>query len=153
MARIETKAEMLEFAIYREIEACNFFLALAGKVDKPHIRELLEELADEELEHKAKLELEIMKTGKTVPAEQDSFKPLAVDDYVQTDNPSLLDVDYKDVLLMCIEKENASFRTYVNIMAKIDDKPLQDMLMAMAEEEIKHKLRFEAEYDALFKDA
>jgi rubrerythrin len=153
MAATDIKVDMLKLGIHRETEARKFFLTLANMVDKPHIRRLLEELADEELEHKAKLELEIIKTGRTIPQEDESFESLSTSDDILTDNPFPLGIDYKEVLLMCIEKEDTSFRTYVKMMANIDDKPLQEVLMALAEEEIKHKLRFEAEYEALFKDA
>ena len=55
------------------------------------------------------------------------------------------------MLLLAIEKEDASFRTYVNLVANAGDEQTQELLLALAEEEVKHKLRFETEYDILLK--
>lgn len=50
-----------------------------------------------------------------------------------------------------MEKEEASFRTYVNLVVNARDVQTQELLLALAEEEVKHKLRFETEYDLLLK--
>ena len=50
-----------------------------------------------------------------------------------------------------MEKEEAAFRTYVNMVAEARDEQTQELLLALAEEEVKHKLRFETEYDILLK--
>ncbi len=62
--------ELLELAIHREVEAYHFYMALAEQVDDPEMREVLQDFAREELEHKEKLELEVLKTGKTMPQDQ-----------------------------------------------------------------------------------
>ena len=66
MEQMETDDEILELAISREIEAHDLFLELAERVREPQIQSLLRELAQEELEHKHKLELEIIKSGRVV---------------------------------------------------------------------------------------
>ena len=50
-----------------------------------------------------------------------------------------------------MEKEEASFRTYVNLVGQSQDEQSREVLLALAEEEVKHKLRFEAEYDMLLR--
>ena len=50
-----------------------------------------------------------------------------------------------------MEKDEASFRTYVNLVANAGDEQTQELLLALAEEEVRHKLRFETEYDVLLK--
>jgi len=149
MSKTGADPELLEFAIAREIEANRFFLALAERVDNPQIRKVFEELAEEELEHKAKLELEIIKTGRTIPAVNSKIIP--EHDYIISKDNSLLNMDYKDVLRLGIEKEEASFRTYVSLLATVHDQESREVLLALAEEEVKHKLRFETEYDLLLK--
>jgi rubrerythrin len=141
--------EVLELAITKEIEAYNFYLALADRVEDRQIRKAFKDLAKEELEHKAKLELEVMKTGRTVAVERKPLRPER--DYILSDNESPLDMDYKDMLLLGIEKEEAAFRTYVNLVASVLDEESREVLLAIAEEEVKHKLRFETEYDLLLK--
>ena len=141
--------EIMKIAIAKEVEAYNFYMALANRVADQHIREAFEELAKEELEHKAKLELEVMKTGKTIAVEQNPVRPDR--SYIVSNDPSPLDMDYKDMLMLAMEKEEAAFRTYVNLAASIQDEKSREVLFALAQEEVKHKLRFQAEYDILLK--
>ena len=149
MGKVKSDEEILEFAIFREIEAQNFFLALADRVKDQQMRQVFEDLAAEELEHKAKLELEIIKTGKTVSIEQKPPRPAS--DYIISDDPSQLDIDYKDALLLGMEKEEASFRTYINLIPSVQNEQSREVLLALAEEEVRHKLRFETEYNMLLK--
>ncbi len=149
MSKVNSDMEILEFAISKEEEAHHFYLALARRVDNQSIRNVLEHLAGEELEHKERLELEMMKLGRTVTAEQRPPRPDG--DYILSDSPSPLDMDYKDVLLLGMEKEEAAFRTYVHLVANVHDEESREVLLALAEEEVKHKLRFETEYNELFK--
>ena len=141
--------EILEFAIAREIEANRFYLALAERVANPEIRKVFEDLAAEELEHKAKLELEVMKTGKVLSTEGRVTIP--EHEYIVSDSKLALDMDYKDMLMLGMEKEEASFRTYVNLVGQAQDEQSREVLLALAEEEVKHKMRFEIEYEMLLK--
>lgn len=149
MGRVNPDGEILEFAIAREIEANRFYLALAKRVESPEMRRVLEDFAKEELEHKEKLELEVMKLGKVVPAVERVTIP--EHEYIVSNVDSMLDMDYKDILMLAIEKEEASFRTYVNLVAQAKDEESREALLAIAEEEVKHKIRFEIEYDLLLK--
>jgi rubrerythrin len=149
MAKPDRNENTLQFAIAKEIEAYNFFLALADRVADQRIREEFEALAQEELEHKAKLELEVMKLGKTIKVEENPARPER--SYIISNDPSPLDMDYKDMLMLGMEKEEAAFRTYVNLAASANDEKSREVLLAIAEEEVRHKLRFQTEYDILLK--
>ncbi len=148
MADFVPNEEILELAITREEIANRLFLELAARARNPEIRKVFEELADEELEHKAKLELEILKTGKVM---KESQKPLFREQIDKGEPDSWVDMDYKDMLLLGIQKEDAAFRFYVKLAANARDEDSYETLMALAEQEIKHKLRFEMEYDKLLK--
>lgn len=149
MTKVNPDDEILEFAIAREVEAYHFYMALGSRVESEEIRKVFEDLAKEELEHKAKLELEVMKTGKVLPVPEKVTIP--EHDYIVSDDQSLLDMDYKDILLLGMEKEEASFRTYVNLVPNVHDEESREVLLAIAEEEVKHKMRFETEYDLLLR--
>ncbi|MFA5292612.1 MAG: ferritin family protein [Phycisphaerae bacterium] len=151
MAQTEPDSEIFEFAIFREIAAYHFYMALAKVVSDPQMRKVLEDFAKEELGHKEQLELEILKMGKVLPAEEDSFVPSEADSIPDAD--SLGSMDYRDILLLAIEKEEASFRTYVDLLPHVTDPKSKEVLLAIAEEEVKHKLRFEIEYSMLTKKA
>jgi rubrerythrin len=151
MAKVSPNEDLLEFAIAREVEAYHFYMALAKRVDSEQMRAVFEDLAKEELEHKAKLELEVMKTGRVVPSAERVAIP--EHEYIVSDADSLLDMDYKDMLLLGMEKEEAAFRTYVNLVPTARDEESREVLFALAQEEVKHKLRFETEYNMLLKES
>ena len=151
MSKVSSTMEVLEFAIAKEAEAYHFYMALADRVDNRGMTRVLEEMAEEELEHKRKLELEIMKLGRAVSTENKEGRPAK--DYILADKSVVLDMDYKDVLLLAIEKEDSAFRIYVNLVGTIEDEQSQEVLLSLAQEEVGHKLRFQAEYDALLKEA
>ena len=149
MAEPENVEEILQLAIDKEVEAYNFYMAVANAVTDQRVRVAFEELAKEELEHKAKLELEVMKLGQTIAVEQNPARPER--NYIVSNDPSPLDMDYKDILMLGMAKEEAAFRTYVKLAANVHDKKSQEVLLTLAEEEVKHKLRFQTEYDILLK--
>jgi len=146
MKDVNAYEEMIEFAIAREIEAYNFYMALSERTKDPRISRVFEELAGEELEHQAKLELELMKVGRVVTEPKQLIDE---HEYILSGDKSQLDMDYKDVLLLAMEKEEAAFRTYVSLIPHADSEESSEVLLAIAQEEVKHKLRFETEYDLL----
>ena len=150
MGKVNSDQEILEFAISREVEAYHFLMALAGRVEDPRMRQVFEDLAAEELEHKAKLEFEILKTGKTL-TEQQIPPGRPESDYIISDSDLPLDIDYNDMLLLAIEKENAAFRLFVKLISTVQDEKSREVLLALAEEEVRHKIRFQNEYDMLNK--
>lgn len=149
MDRIKPDTEVLELAISREIEARNFYLALAERLDNPALSKMLENLADEETEHRTKLEMELIKNGIVVDT-ADRGKSFKLSNYVLT-NDAQINLNLKDILDMCIQKEDASFRFYIDMLPQAQDKSSKETLLAIIEDEIKHKSRFQSEYDKLFK--
>jgi rubrerythrin len=149
MEDFKTDEEILKFAIDREVQANQFFVALAERMAEPQMRQVFESFAEEELEHKAKLELEMMKIGKVVPtnAHADEFRtvePMAGVEFG-------LSVSYKDALTMAIDKEKVSFRLYADLIPMVGNEESREVLLSLAEEEAKHKARFEIEYDMAVK--
>lgn len=151
MSTVNSDLEILEYAISREIEAYHFFMALAARTESEKIQKMFEELANEELEHKAKLELEIMKSGKTVSTELPPPRP--ENEYIFSQDATQLDIDYEDLLMLCIEKEDSSYKIFVKLAANIHNEDARETLIRLAEEEVKHKARFEREYDKLSKES
>ena len=141
-------AEILELAIAREEDANKFFLIMASRAARPEMRRVFEELAAEELEHKAKLELEVMKSGRVVKSTDKA--EIKADNNPETAIPKL-DMDYKHMLLLGMQKEESSFRLYVDLAARVSSEEAYETLVALAEEEVKHKMRFEMEYENLLK--
>jgi len=46
-----------------------------------------------------------------------------------------------------MNKEKAAFRLYTSLSERAEDAALKELFAALAQEESKHKLRFEVEYD------
>ena len=128
---------ILDFAIEREQEAVDFYTNLASTVKKPEMKEVFEHFAHEEKGHKDKL-LGI-KRGKTI-------QDLKISDYV-VDVEASPDMDYQQALILAMKKEKAAFRLYTNLASMVDDPNLSMVFQSLAQEEAKHKLRFEIEYD------
>jgi rubrerythrin len=149
MAEFETVEEILELAVAREEDAHIFLMALAARMVNPEMRKVFEELAAEELEHKARLELEIIKTGRVVTESRKKLYSEA-NDYAE-DVGSEIDMDYKDLLTMAMQKEESSFRLYVDLASRVVNEDAYETLLALAEEEVRHKMRFEMEYNNILR--
>ena len=57
------------------------------------------------------------------------------------------DMDYQQALIMAMKKEKAAFRLYSDLADRVADGALRTLFLGLAQEEAKHKLRFEVEYD------
>lgn len=149
MEEFESDDEILEYAIHRESVAHRFYIDLAEEMENAAMRQLFENFAREELRHKGRLELEIMKRGLVVAG------AVKADDLDETD--VMLDVapelgiDYKNALILAMNRETKSFRLYVELAAMAEDKGSRETLLLLAEEEAGHKLRFEIEYNVAIK--
>ena len=56
-------------------------------------------------------------------------------------------MDYQEALVVAMKKEKKAFKMYIDLAGATDDTNLQTVFMSLAQEEAKHKLRFEIEYD------
>jgi rubrerythrin len=143
MRRFSSVDEILNFAIEREVEANEFYAQLAGQMESPAMRKVFEAFAIEELGHKMKLEA--VKAGE-FEFKEEQVQSLEITDYVVEGEPKP-DMSYADALVLAMKKEKAAYRLYVDLAATAEAEELTDMFLALAQEEAKHKLRFEIEYD------
>jgi rubrerythrin len=136
--------EILDFAIGKEEEAVQLYTGLARQTEKSWMRQVFEEFASEERGHKAKLQA--IKQGKLLLPAAEKIMDLKIGDYL-TDVEASPALDYQDALVLAMKEEKAAFRLYSELAAATDDETLRATLLALAQEEAKHKLRFEIEYD------
>jgi rubrerythrin len=144
MAQWNSTEEILDFAIQNEEKAAEFYTDLAAKMEAAPMSEVFETFAREEQGHKARL-LRVKETGKMEPASQ-AVRDLKIGDYLVEGEPGP-DMDYQDALILAMKKEKAAFKLYTDLAAAAPDEDLRRMLLSLAQEEAKHKLRFEVEYD------
>jgi rubrerythrin len=139
--------EIIDFAIEREQEAVEFYTDLSGKMEQPSMRQVFLDFAEEEKRHKTKLEG--IKDGKLLAPAEKKVKDLKIADYL-VDVDAEKSLDYQQALILAMKKEKVAFKLYSNLAAATDDDNLRSTLLSLAQEEAKHKLRFELEYDEHF---
>lgn len=142
-----TVGEILETAKSFEKAAELFYTDLIPKVSKP-IRELVEELADEEKEHFALFD-NLMKQPDAEKFFSESIKVPESDhmfsDYVQT--PKLgKNPDDQAVLQYAMGREHAAAEHYGELAQTAPEGPIKDLFVYLADEELRHKGELEKRY-------
>jgi len=136
--------DALDFAIEREQAASDFYAELAGKMERPEMKQVFEQFSKEELGHKAKLTA--VKEGKMFVAADRKVMDLKIADYL-VEVEVTGDMDYRTALTLAMKREKAAFKLYTDMAAAAPDEGLRALFAGLAQEEAKHKLRFEVEYD------
>ena len=136
--------EVLDFAIGQEQQAFQFYTDLSARMDRPWMSEIFKGFAQEELGHKRKLE--DIKIGKKLLPSQSKVLDLKIGDYLIDVEPTE-EMDYQQALIVAMKKEKKAFKMYNDLAGVVDDGSLQAVFLSLAQEEAKHKLRFEIEYD------
>ncbi len=147
MEQFESINDLLDFAIQREEESIQFYTDLAERSISDNMTEVFKSFAEEERRHKKKLEN--VKIGERLLPAAREVLDLKIGDYLVEVEPQP-DVNYQDALIIAMKREKAAFRLYSDLAARTDDAELQDLFGSLAQEEAKHKLRFEVEYDNHF---
>ena len=136
--------DILDFAMNSEQEAVDFYNELAANAKTEDMRQVFNQFAQEEIGHKAKIR-QIKEEGTyTLPKEK--VKDLKLSDYVVNVEPTK-DMSYQDALVVAMKKEKAAFRLYMDLAEQTDNESMKNLFLGLAQEESKHKLRFELEYD------
>ncbi len=145
-----TVREIFETATQFEHVAHSFYAGLVGKVSK-NIRYLVEELAEEELEH-VRIFTELAENpdvARVLHAEID--RPVAdtqFSDCVMT--PDLgADPDDQEVLQYAIHREDSAMKQYTELAETAPEGPLKEAFIFLAREETQHKLELEKIYDEI----
>jgi rubrerythrin len=145
MSNLNTAAGILEFAIEAERAAAAFYERLSETAKSAAMKATLIEFAEEERGHERKLLA--FQGGKAALGASAAVRDLKISEY--TRNPVEIgpNSDYQTVLLYAMHQEKLAFRLYTDLAGRIDDAEAKRLLLGLAQEEAKHKLRFEVEYD------
>lgn len=142
--KLDSVNKILDFAIRKEQDAADFYTGLAGKMEYEHMKDVFLGFAAEERGHKAKLTA--VKDGKQVVSFERKVQDLKIGDHL-VDIELKTDLGYQEALILAMKAEKAAFRLYNDLATATDDPALKSMFLGLAQEEAKHKLRFEVEYD------
>lgn len=141
----KTLNDILDFAISEEQKAADFYTILAEKMEQQEMKDTFEQYALEEIGHRAKLEA--IKNGKDFHFHEEKVADLKIADYLVEVDMEKTNITYQEALTIAMKKEKAAFKLYNDLAATASDEASRDLLLMLAQEEAKHKLRFEVEYD------
>lgn len=144
MLEFKTVDEILDFAITAEQEAVEFYTKLADSTTNSQMKTVFEEFAQEEMAHKARL-LDVKQTG-VLESSKEKVLDMKVADYVARVNVSS-EMTYADALVVAMKKEKAAFKLYMALSERAANTEMKSLFLSLAQEESRHKLRFELEYD------
>lgn len=144
MEKFNSIDDVLDFAINAEQEAVDFYNQLASNSKTTDMRHVFTTFAQEEIAHKARL-TQIKKEG-SYKVEAKKIADLKISDYM-VDVKAKPDMSYSEVLVLAMSKEKAAFKLYYDLALRADNELMRDVFLSLAQEESKHKLRFEIEYD------
>lgn len=136
--------DILDFAIGEEEAAVDFYMMLASQSKNEDIRKVFISYAEEEMGHKKKL-LEVKEQGIVVFGNK-AVTDLKIADYL-VDVRARPDMSYQEALILAMKKEKAAFKLYTALADRMEDPAMKQTFYLLAQEESKHKLRFEVEYD------
>jgi rubrerythrin len=136
--------EVITFAIRKEAEAYNLYKTYSQLVKTPGLNKLFEELAGQEQKHR-----EILEGVQRKDVSEYKIKKipnLKISDFVDNEEFSP-DMDYASALRLAIKREEFSVRLYSLMAERTEDSELKKLFSVLVQEETKHKLRLETEYD------
>ncbi len=136
---------LLDIAIRNEEEAYDFYIDLQNKVSDKEVKETLSFLAEEEKKHK-----EILEKYKKGGFGANTLNLDTVVDYKiaeHLEKPVITkEMDSKDVYLVAAEKELNAYNFYKSLADIEPVGEVKDLLLKMANEEMKHKEKVEYLY-------
>lgn len=136
--------DILDFAIDAEQDAVDFYNHLAEVAKTKDMKVVFTEFAQEEIGHKTRL-VKIKNEG-VFTLEKKDITDLKIADYIVS-KVNTTDMSYQDALILAMKKEKSAFKLYLELSNRAKDTQMKNLFLSLAQEESKHKLRFELEYD------
>ena len=148
MEKFSSVEAVLDRAIEEEQESFALYTTLAGAVKNAAVRARLQELAETELGHKAKL-LEAKAGNIRWAIRRSKSEPvmdLKLTDHLEA-KPLDANADYQDVLLSAARREKSTHDLYQAMGELVDDPLVKNMFEMLAAEELRHKYALEKIYE------
>jgi rubrerythrin len=142
-------SDMLDSAIYKEIASQAVYEAARQKTDDPGVKELLKELAGQEVKHAEKMKA-LKEKGLTKQRwHHGKIADLKISDYL-TGGETLEGAGLQDTLIFAMKREEESVDFYRKMTGMMREKEAKELCANLANEELGHKKRLETLYDRLF---
>jgi rubrerythrin len=143
--KLDSSDRILDFAIQKEEEAAEFYRSLASKMAHKPMQLVFAGYAQEEMGHKAKLQA--VKQGQKLTLSAKNILDLKLGDFLVEPETVRADLTYQEALIIAMKAEKAAFTLYHNLAGTVDNPQTKELFLMLAQEEARHKLRFEIEYD------
>ncbi len=137
---------IIEKAIANEEEANQFYLKLSEKVSDKTVKDTLLYLAGEEKQHKEYLLRYRQENFIVNNTDNDEAANNKIAEFLQPPQVKY-DMDSKEVYLLAAARELNSYNFYKGMAAIHPDGEIKQMLLKMANQEMKHKEKVEYLYD------
>jgi len=142
-------SELWDTAIYKEIASQSLYIEAQRETDDPAARAMLAELAAEELKHADTLRK--LKEADWRPSDWNraTLTDLRLSDYLS--GPDTLEgAGLQEVLIFAMKREQQSVAFYSQMMGALRYESAKMLCSRLAQEELKHKMKLELEYEKLF---
>lgn len=136
--------EILDFAVAREQEAVKFYRDLQQEAKFQAQLEMLKELEGMEMGHIVVIE-NIRRKGVS-EGDIPKVANLHISEYL-SDEVDNLELNYQNILIKAMKREESSFKLYSEMSAKFPDSEISTLFRKLASDEAKHKQLFEKLYD------
>lgn len=149
MSKQDTAIEqILQQAIRFEENAYAFYMGAIEMVERPHIREVLVDMANQEVNHKERLQALLDGDTERIISvrKRGQIQDLKLAEYLI---PRELDAEasLQDVLIVAMHREKSSHEFYTTMASISDDDTAKSLFDFLAQEELVHKNRIETLYD------
>ncbi|MBS3794084.1 MAG: ferritin family protein [Candidatus Thorarchaeota archaeon] len=143
----EAFRKMINLAIEREEEAHDFYMEGAENAENRASKKLLEELAEQEEDHKEKLQ-KALEDGvcETFACTLEEVEKRKLEDYL-IEVPLNPSSPPQDVLIVAMKREKASFEFYSALAELTEDPASKSVFRTLAKEEEEHKNNLQQMYD------
>ncbi|MBN1273797.1 MAG: ferritin family protein [Candidatus Aminicenantes bacterium] len=135
---------VVQFAIGREEKAIQAYGKLMNVARTPGIKKLLQELQDEEKNHK-KL-LQDLGEKKFDPGDIQEVADMKITDYVEDVEPGE-DMNFQELLIFAAKKEQKAVELYSGLAERVKSEELIKTFNFLVQQEKTHKLKLEEEYE------
>ncbi|OPY00337.1 MAG: Rubrerythrin [Syntrophorhabdus sp. PtaB.Bin047] len=136
---------IIDLAISKEEEAYDFYMELATMVDDRSAKDALQIVAGEEKKHKEFLVNYRDKGYGNSGLKMTSVVDYKIAEHLEAPEPKT-GMESKDVFLIAAHRERSAHEFYIGLASIHPAGPTKDMLLAMAQEELKHKEKMEYYY-------
>jgi rubrerythrin len=140
----ETFQQAIDFAKEKENAAIHFYQSAQQVAENPGSKVMFQEMADEERRHLKFLQELKEDEVETFPREK--VQDLKISQFTE-DVPFSPDLDYRQILIVAMKKEEQAHQMYSDLAAMTTDGKVAKLFQVLAGEEAKHKHKLESEYE------